>query len=239
MTVAPPPPPPPSFKRTELHVFESMPNGRKGALRTTIKLGLNPHEITFARSASWDAPMAKKPKPPEFKGINAATMNLEVFLDSSVSPTPVADTVDQLLWCTEPTDRHKGTRPSPPFVILTWGSLSTDLHVVTSVTAKYTMFTTQGVPTRAVCTLALQAVSDVGIRQNPTSGGIRAVRSHTVVGGDSLASIATNEFGRPAPWRAIAEINGIDDPMRLVVGRQLVLPGVDEIGSLDTGAVTP
>ena len=50
--------------------------------------------------------------------------------------------------------------------------------------------------------------------------------------GDTLAVLAWREYGDPAAWRVIAEANGIDDPMRLAHGRELLLPALDEIERL-------
>ena len=45
--------------------------------------------------------------------------------------------------------------------------------------------------------------------------------------GDSLASISHRVYGDPTQWRAIAEANGIDDPLRLHSGRALSIPSLD------------
>jgi nucleoid-associated protein YgaU len=59
---------------------------------------------------------------------------------------------------------------------------------------------------------------------------LAARKVHTVVAGDSLASVAWREYGDPTLWRAIAERNGIDDPMRLPAGKTLLVPAADELG---------
>ncbi|MYW16669.1 LysM peptidoglycan-binding domain-containing protein, partial [Streptomyces sp. SID2955] len=66
--------------------------------------------------------------------------------------------------------------------------------------------------------------------QNPTSGARTARSTHTVVAGDSLAMLAWREYGDPTAWRTIAEANGIDDPMALVPGTELVVPGMRDAG---------
>ena len=48
-----------------------------------------------------------------------------------------------------------------------------------------------------------------------------------MIEGDSLQSIAFRELrARPTYWRAIAELNGIDDPMRITPGTVLIVPDV-------------
>lgn len=47
--------------------------------------------------------------------------------------------------------------------------------------------------------------------------------------GDSLASIAYQEYGSSAFWRPLAIYNGIDDPMVLMRGQDLLLPAVQDL----------
>jgi nucleoid-associated protein YgaU len=61
-------------------------------------------------------------------------------------------------------------------------------------------------------------------RQNPTSGGRTGLESHILTEGDTLHSVAWARFGDPSYWRAIAEFNGIDDPLRLTPGTRLLIP---------------
>ena len=51
------------------------------------------------------------------------------------------------------------------------------------------------------------------------------------VAGDTLAGIAYAEYGNPNLWRAVAELNHIDDPMRLRPGQRLMLPTVETLGA--------
>jgi hypothetical protein len=50
-----------------------------------------------------------------------------------------------------------------------------------------------------------------------------------VVQGDTLPGVAYQEYGDAALWRAVADVNGIDDPARLRPGRRLLLPTADEL----------
>jgi nucleoid-associated protein YgaU len=60
--------------------------------------------------------------------------------------------------------------------------------------------------------------------QNPTTGAGPNVRVWTVRPGDRLDWIAHKEYGDSTRWRPIAEANGIDDPIDLKSGQQLVIP---------------
>ena len=77
---------------------------------------------------------------------------------------------------------------------------------VTSVQAKYTLFTGEGTPIRATCNVSLEEMPGDPRKQNPTSGGLTLTSVRTVVAGDSLASIAYREYGDPAMWRPLAAV---------------------------------
>jgi nucleoid-associated protein YgaU len=42
--------------------------------------------------------------------------------------------------------------------------------------------------------------------------------------GETLWSIAAQRYGDGKRWREIADANGIDDPRKLAVGMELVIP---------------
>ncbi len=200
---------------------------------TEVKFQFNPKEYTIQKGASWESKPARgatQTSMPEFKGAEPRSMSIEVFLDAAESPTgSITTDVETLFKCCTPmaqsVDQNK---PSPPFVVFGWGTDLKFTAFVKKVSAKYTLFKPDGTPTRATCTVELQEVPREAVRQNPTSGGLAARRSHTVVAGDSLPSIAFREYGKPGLWRAIAEANGIDDPLRVRTGTSLLIPPADE-----------
>ena len=65
---------------------------------------------------------------------------------------------------------------------------------------------------------------DVG--QNPTTRG-EVMRAHVVRDGDTLQSIAFSAYRDATRWRAIAEANDIDDPLRLERGQALAIPRLE------------
>jgi nucleoid-associated protein YgaU len=50
---------------------------------------------------------------------------------------------------------------------------------------------------------------------------------HTVQDGDSLPSIAYRAYGDATRWRAIADANGIDNPLHVRRGTPLVVPRLE------------
>ena len=65
--------------------------------------------------------------------------------------------------------------------------------------------------------------------QNPTSGSVPGRRRHTVMEGESVVGIAQQNYGSPNAWRAVAEANRLDDPLRVKPGKRLSLPSPAEL----------
>jgi hypothetical protein len=216
------------------------PSGSSHALGGRIgevEFQFNPNQLELSRSASWYAQRAvgfDRGAQQEFSGADPASLSVEVFLDSSATPTTpeVRKKVEQLLSCCEVDPESLPTnRPSPPWVRFSWGGFSTVQFIayVESVSVAYSLFSPTGEPLRATCRLSLKEIPTPTKGQNPTSGALTAQRVHRVVVGDSLPSLAWREYGSATRWRAIAEANGIDDPMRLRPGSELLLPSVDDV----------
>jgi hypothetical protein len=166
------------------------------------------------------------------------TLSVEVFLDAWETGDSITKDIDLLTSCCTPLqDTISSKKPSPPWVLFGWGTRVHITAFVKSVDVKCTMFKPDGTPIRASCTVVMQELPPAVAKQNPTSGSLTNNRVRTVVAGDSLASIAYQEYRQPAAWRALAEVNNIDDPLRLPAGTRLLVPDLDEIDvSIQTGA---
>lgn len=198
-----------------------------------IDFQFNPTQLVLSKSAQWTTRLAPKfrfASIPEFNGAEPYTMQLQIFLDSSMTPsgTTVQDEVEALLSCCEVTLASLAAdQPCTPWVFFQWGSFSTVSFIayVQSVQATYTLFNPSGTPIRATCDLTITQIPLLTQGQNPTSGALEASRTHRIVAGDTLASLAWREYGDATAWRAIAQANDIDDPMRLPAGTELLIPG--------------
>ncbi len=222
-----------AFGDSALSSSESAVGGNLGNKVTFL---FNPKEYTVEKSATWArAPEAGAAQTsiPQFMGSNPRVMTIEVFLDATYSATgSVQSDVDLLFSCCQPTmmSRLLGT-PSPPFVIFGWGTTMGFLAFMQSVRAEFTLFRSDGAPLRATCNLVLEEIPMNLAKQNPTSGG-RVRRTRTTVAGDTLQAIAYREYGKPTMWRAIAEANDIEDPLRVPPGTTLLIPPPDEAVAL-------
>ena len=202
-----------------------------------LEFKFNPSEYSAQKSAQWDAPKrsmsTKAGAKPEFIGTSPQTVNMQIFFDDwEAAMGDVTKDVEKLFkWCT-PSHKSIGRdTPHPPLLRLIWGS---NLHLaerkfyLASVNAKYTMFGRTGNPLRATADISLKESPDEPGAQNPTSGSIHARATHLISEGDTLQSIATEEYGNPGFWRGLALFNDIDDPLRLNLGSRILIPSRDE-----------
>lgn len=208
-----------------------------------VDFQFNPETVSFTKEAEFrnDPTQSSEDAPPrQFRGTKPLELSLEMLLDDTVAPglgsigmgASVPDRIGQLLKWTNPADGSDP--PRPPDLVFEWGKLkigSTSpfaCHCV-SVQVKYTLFSDSGAPIRANATVKLRGMATKKEGQNPTSGGLRARRSRRVQRGDDLVVIAHREYGRQSAWRQLAQVNGIDNPFRLPVGSELLLPDRSEL----------
>jgi nucleoid-associated protein YgaU len=229
-----------STAKATLQLYAAKPASAGGAelasMLGSIQFQFNPKELSIQKSARWErkpSRNSKKASPPEFKGADPCKLTLEMFFDASDTEVgSVVEPVEELFRCCVPTDDTvRNKKGSPPLVQLNWGTIVSFPAFITSVQAKYTLFSADGTPIRATCTVSMEEMPVDPPGQNPTSGALSAHAVHTVISGDSLASIAYREYGDPSMWRPLAWANNIDDPMRLPVGTTLIVPAASELAT--------
>jgi len=208
--------------------------------KTELKFRFNPKEYSTTKAATWNRPTnksAKSSSKPEFGGVQPQSVTMELFFDDWENPdADLVKDIQTLMGWLKPSDESLGKKkPQPQILQFQWGSnksLSEFKGFLKSVNAKYTMFKPDGKPIRATATIALEEVPDEPKKTNPTSGSIASRRTRVLSAGDSLQSIAYDEYGDPNLWRALAVFNGIDDPFRIVSGTRLLVPSPDEAALL-------
>lgn len=227
----------PRMHKAQLTIYDPPAKGSAGGRRGALPFQFNPKEVTISKSAKWERKPAKgasKAGPPEFTGSEPAKLTLEMFFDATAAQDgSVVKAVEVLMACCVPTPESiAAKKPSPPLVVLHWGSTASFPAFITSVSVKLTLFNADGTPIRATCAVQLEEMpGDEYRKQNPTSGSYDVRRVHRTVAGDSLASVAFAEYGDPASWRALARFNAIDDPLRVPAGTLLLLPSPEELAA--------
>jgi Contractile injection system tube protein len=178
---------------------------------------------------------------PQFNSSGPADLSMMLWLDATEVPDrDVAGDAEKLLKLMRPQvdqDNKSGKaskipQKRPPIVTFQWGATLSFKCVVTSVLIKYTLFDPAGRPLRAQATCHFQQIQhkDEFPKTNPTSGGRTGERIVRLAPRETLEVVAYRSFGRTDLWRAIAAFNGIDDPLRLQPGAEILLPAsVDDL----------
>ncbi|SRR6266581_523026 len=201
-----------------------------------IKCMFNPKEYSVAKTNHWGPNAPAKGEniaEYEFGGGDPGKMSLQLLFDTFESGKDVRKEYTDKVWklmLINPrlTDHQSGKKGRPPRVQFQWGEAFSFDAVITSITQKFTLFKENGVPVRATLDVGFQQIKDEldYPNQNPTSGGIGGGREWTVKEGDTLASIAYEEYGDSNKWRPIADANRLTQVRRLRPGAVLEIPGL-------------
>jgi len=193
---------------------------------TEMTFMFNPTEYRISQNVQISRnPHASRPGGiPEYQGTGPLTLSMQLFFDDFASlEGDVTPKVTKLLDWQKPAKRGE----PPPLVKFEWANKSQLEHftgVITQLNCTYTVFRKDGTPVQAKVDLTIEGAKKLKMGKNPTSHAVEMRRMHTVVEGETLANVAYREYGRPAYWRAIAEMNDIDDPLRVPPGTTIFIP---------------
>jgi hypothetical protein len=212
----------------------------------------NPKDYTIAKQNSYNFPKVTGSSLPtgSFTGGQPRTLTLNLLFDGTDTKgwtakggsMDVSAVTDKLFKAMEVSQGLAGGSSKntgrPPQITFIWGKTVSFQAFATQLSVQYTLFNpSDGRPLRANVTLNLtQAAPQMdnssqggtSAGQNPTTRATPGLGAHTVRDGDSLASIAYQHYRDPTRWRAIAEANDIDDPLRLKRGAILSIPRIEE-----------
>jgi hypothetical protein len=200
----------------------------------------NPKEYTITKSSSWNAKQAAGVSlpPVQYGGGSPRELAFEILLDDLEGSHEVQPDVDRLFLAMEanpataPQTGKGNPTASPPTLTFSWGETLSFEAALKSLSVQFVRFAPDGTPIRAQIKLSLVQVAPSDSRsgvevvppQNPTTRSRAELGARTVRAGDTLQSLAYDAYGDPTAWRAIAEANDIDDPLRLRRGARLSIP---------------
>jgi hypothetical protein len=203
----------------------------KGPLGAPIECMFNPTTYSISRGSNIqrnDSPQ-EAGGTPHYSGSQPLTVKMNLFFDDFASPAGnVLPKITQLLKWTVP-EKPRDPNPRPPMVGFEWGNpqLTGFYGFIVNLSISYTVFRMDGTPVQANVDLTLEGGIDdppPPPGQNPTSRAIGSNRIRTLTEGETLQALAYRELGKATRWRAIAELNDIDDPMRVEAGMTLIMP---------------
>jgi nucleoid-associated protein YgaU len=207
----------------------------------TLTFHYNPTTVSLTKMVMWKNKAqrnARTTPDQEYTGTRPSTLTMQLLFDAiDDSKRRVPDAVQKLLEWSAPTEQSRSNqRPQPPALLLQWGTEPFFPCRLKRLKIKYTLFDRIGIPIRAKVDVTLVELPDEPAGTNPTSGGVSGRKSVQVGAGDSLPSLAYQEYGNPNLWRALAEANGIDDPLRLRPGDHLLIPPRPDAAKLAGGS---
>jgi nucleoid-associated protein YgaU len=153
---------------------------------------------------------------------SAQILTVELFFDTSDRQSDVRGYTDQVVGLASLNPKTH----APPSLLFVWGSLVFPC-VLESVNQRFDYFSPTGLPLRAHLSVTLKGhdLLETLLASIPLESADKT-KSRTFKQGDSLQRISAQEYDDPRKWRAIAERNGIDNPLTVQSGVQLVVPNL-------------
>ncbi len=186
----------------------------------------NPREYTFSKVAPWAEHNIQGLDAPKYEWTSGQAMLLQVELLFDAYEEE-GDARDVRTW-TDKLEIFQLVNPDlhrPPILLFVWGDKMQFKCVLRNLAIRFTMFLDDGTPVRAraTCEFTEYSTPEEQLQAKPRHSPDHTKR-RVVKEGDTLSWIAGKEYGNPGEWRIIAEANGINDPMHLTVGRELLIP---------------
>ena len=210
-----------------------------------LRVQFNPAEYTLNKGAQFSEvgiPGIDSPILQFVRGQNER-LTLDLFFD--VTENGMGDDADDVTKLTGPfyqLVKIQQETHAPPRIRFVWGQGLAFKAVVESIRQRFTLFSPKGVPLRATLSVTFREFKDLAQQlkelnlNSPNRTQLRAVNS-----GDTLSSIAGEEYDDPRLWRVIANApenaGKIDNLRRLRPGTLLQIPRLDDQGrALETSA---
>ncbi|RME76091.1 MAG: LysM peptidoglycan-binding domain-containing protein [Planctomycetota bacterium] len=190
-----------------------------------VEVMFNPSEYTLYRSVPWhehniqgyDAPVL------EFTTGECYRADFELLFDGYENHQNVREQIDEIeKYALVDPELHR-----PPVALLVWGTALNFKCVLEKIQVRYTLFKDDGTPLRAVVNTTWKEFSEANeqLQAKPRHSADHTKR-RVVKQGETLSWIAGKEYDDPSLWRVIADANGIDDPMQIEPGTELVIPAI-------------
>lgn len=194
--------------------IEESPN----QLTKEVEVLFNPNQIVISKTG-WN----EDSKDNSFVFVDEpASLSIELFFDTTLGKSP-PENVQKYTQPIYSLTQIKGNLQRPPLCKLIWGRTELlPLGLLKSVTKTLTHFLENGTPVAAKLSCNFQEWQDPTQRkkiQNPIDDPIRIVKQ-----GETLTSIAAEEYNDPSLWRVIAQENRLDNPRLLTPGQRLTVP---------------
>jgi len=201
----------------------------EGKIDTKLEVQFNPQtlKLKFANQNSG----GEQPNGASAQNVGnlTSTLSVELLFDTTEDGSDVREKTKKAAYFIMPKEGE--TNRTPPRTRFQWGSLIFE-GVANELNETLDYFSAEGVPMRATLSLTLKSDNIVFLIDKIKGNGRSPSNAATGTGvtaplqsarpGDSITSMA-GRMGNSANWKAIAEANNIDDPLRVKAGTLLDL----------------
>jgi hypothetical protein len=192
---------------------------------SVIEVSFNPTEYSVDKSNTFSEASVPGLESPiiQFSSGRIRTLSLELLLDT-YTYNKGEDIREKYIEKLEKLVEVDGEFHAPPPCKVIWGNLEF-VGFLDSLRKRYVLFKESGIPVRARVTLSFKEYVpvEIQIRKSPRSSPDR-LKKYMIKEGDSLWLLSYREYGEPYYWRLIAEANGMDSPLSLEPGTEIVIP---------------
>jgi nucleoid-associated protein YgaU len=201
----------------------------KGGEKEKMTVQFNPSELSIESSSDFSDDGGIGPaagRKPQFVAERRSAMKLRLTFDGfamagSLDEDKAGD-VNKPLGFLRRLVAVDEAQHRPPMCLFEWGG-NVFMGYAESLSVSYTMFTSRGIPIRAVADISFKGVEDKRLAlQSPDR-----TRRHVVTQGTPLYLVAYGAYNDPGEWRRIAEANGVKNPRKLRAGAVLTIPPLE------------
>lgn len=195
----------------------------------------NPNEVTIEKTNQYAETSIPGLPSSTFQFVKggARTLTMDLFFDTYEQEKDVRGYTDMITGWDSGSMEAKGLMDidsdlhAPPICLFVWGSFIFQC-IIERVTKKFTMFLPDGIPVRATLNVTLKEYKDIETQLKETKfQSADRTKTWHVKQGDTLWFIAAQEYGDPALWRPIADLNRIYNPRLLKPGMDLEIPPLE------------
>jgi nucleoid-associated protein YgaU len=194
---------------------------------TGFEVLFNPGELKLDKSANWSriATAGRDTARSGFTYGEPYNLTVDLFFDTYELREDVRGYTREIVKLVT----VNGDLRRPPRCRMSWGSNDFGglQWALQSLNQRFTLFLPNGLPVRATLGCSFRewrSSKEEALSVKRSSSEVAKTR--VVKRGETLSSIAAEEYNDPTLWRSIAELNGINNPRRVAPGDVLAIPPI-------------
>ena len=207
-------------KKARIKILDGINKGK------IIPLQFNPAEYTVERISKFDKKslVTRQDLKNQYKGGEESDLVLEFLFDTTETGKDVRSEIAPLmLLISKDSELH-----APPPCAFIWGRFIFK-GVVSKIKKRFAFFFEDGTPARVRVTITfIPFKTSKEIENEEKTQSADLTKKRILKQGDNLWLMAYREYGDSTFWRLIADANEINDPTRIDIGKELILPPREE-----------